>query len=125
MAQAVVAGGEAGGAGSLEAGVEGGEAGVEVGLGEGEEGGLSALVGRFEGLGDLIEGLPDARVVAAHCVGCAAGKGRTTLAVTENWLRPMKSPGKGGMMVRGHIVERYIYAVSSWSGRRNGIASGP
>ena len=83
MAEAVFAGGEAGGAGGLEAGVEGGEAGVEVVLGEGEEGGLGRLVGGFEGLGDLVEGLPDAWVVAAHCVGW----GNDDVGSYGDWLR--------------------------------------
>ncbi|KAI4121068.1 MAG: hypothetical protein LQ347_006965 [Umbilicaria vellea] len=130
MAQAVVAGGEAGRAGGLEAGVEGGEAGVEVVLGEGEEGGLGALVGGFEGLGDLVEGLPDARVVAAHCVGCTTRGGRTLPAVAENWLGLMNPSGKGRVMVRDHIVERYstyIRAASlpSGSGTGTGIGIGP
>lgn len=83
MAQAVVAGGEAGRAGSFEAGVDGGEAGGEVVLGDGEEGGLGGLVGGFEGLGDLVEGLPDARVVAAHGVGCTAGVGRMRFGAAD------------------------------------------
>lgn len=120
MAQAVVAGGEAGGAGSLEAGVEGGEAGVEVGLGEGEEGGLSALVGGFEGLGDLVEGLPDARVVAAHCVGCAAGEGEDDVgccgelakAYEISWQR--WNGGRRSHCPKIHMCSLIVVLKSQW-----------
>lgn len=45
------------------------EAGVEVGLSEGEEGVASGVLGGLDGLGDLVEGLTDTRVGAAHyCV---------------------------------------------------------
>lgn len=62
----VVAGHAAGLTGCFEAGVDRGEAGGDVGLGEGEEAGLGGEVGGFEVLRDLVEGLPDSRVVAAH-----------------------------------------------------------
>lgn len=42
------------------------EAGGEVGLVKGEEGGAGGVLGRVDGLGDLVEGLPYAGVGAAH-----------------------------------------------------------
>lgn len=63
----VVADGEAGLAGSLEAGAQGGEAGGEVVLGECEEGGLGGEVGGLDVLGDVVEGLADAGVGWTHC----------------------------------------------------------
>ena len=65
-AAALVSRGEARLAGSFEAGLHGREARRDVVLGEAEEGSLGAKVGGFEVLGDLIEGLADAGVVAAH-----------------------------------------------------------
>lgn len=95
MAQAVVAGGEAWRAGGFEAGVDGGQAGGQVVLGEGEEGGLGGLVGGFEGLGDLVEGLADARVVAAHGVCCTAGEGRMRDCSAGDWVGLVRSFGLG------------------------------
>lgn len=44
-----------------------GEAGVDVGLAEGEEGVAGGVLRGLDGLGDLVEGLTDAGVGAAHC----------------------------------------------------------
>ena len=116
VAEAVVASGEAGGAGGFEADMEGGEAGIEVVFGDGEEGGLGGLVGGFEGLGDLVEGLADARVVAAHCFGCTRGDGRVVFGAAEmgsdvemlwQWLG----------MVHDHTVGGSIGVASSLEGR--------
>ena len=65
----VIAEGEAGLAGSFEAGTQGGEAREDVVFGEGEEGGLGGEVCGFDILGDLVEGLADAGVGGAHVVG--------------------------------------------------------
>lgn len=67
----VVADGEAGLAGSFEAGTHGGEAGGDVILGESEEGGLGREVCGFDVLGDLVEGLADPGVVSTHCLELA------------------------------------------------------
>lgn len=54
-------------AGGFEAGGETGKAGRDVGLMESEEGGACGVLGRVDGLGDLVEGLADTGVAAAHC----------------------------------------------------------
>ena len=64
----VVAKGEAGLAGSFEAGTQRCDAGGDVMFGEAEEGGLGSEVCRFNVLGDLVEGLADSGVGGAHCV---------------------------------------------------------
>ena len=64
----IVAEGEAGLAGSFEAGTQRGDTGGDVVFGEVEEGGLGSEVCRFNVLGDLVEGLADSGVGGAHCV---------------------------------------------------------
>ena len=64
----VVAEGEAGLAGSFEAGTQRGDAGGDVMFGEVEEGGLGSEICGFNVLGDLVEGLADSGVGGAHCV---------------------------------------------------------